>query len=93
MHAAFYTRQGSASDVIQFGDRPKPAPAAGEVLVRLHTSGVNPSDCKMRRGGGNRPLSAPLIIPHSDGAGVVEAIGDGVSTVRMGERVWTWNAQ
>ena len=92
MRAAFYTRQGAASDVIQFGERPKPVPGPGEVLVRLHTSGVNPSDWKTRRGG-NRPLFAPLVIPHSDGAGIVEAVGAGVSAARVGERVWTWNAQ
>jgi NADPH2:quinone reductase len=79
--------------VIQLGDHPKPAPGAGEVLVRLHTSGVNPSDWKTRRGGGNRQLFAPLIIPHSDGAGVIEAVGEGVPPKRLGERVWTWNAQ
>ena len=93
MRAAFYTRQGAASEVIQFGEQPKPAPGPGEVLVRLHTSGVNPSDWKTRRGGGNRPLFAPLIIPHSDGAGVIEAVGEGVPAARIGERVWTWNAQ
>jgi NADPH2:quinone reductase len=79
--------------VIRVGDQPKPAAGPGEVLVRLHTSGVNPSDWKTRRGGGNRPLFAPLIIPHSDGAGFVEAVGEGVPAARIGERVWTWNAQ
>ncbi|MBT2323124.1 NADPH:quinone reductase [Variovorax paradoxus] len=93
MRAAFYTRQGPATEVIRVGDQPKPAPGPGEVLVRLHTSGVNPSDWKTRRGGGNRQLFAPLIIPHSDGAGIVEAVGEGVPAVRIGERVWTWNAQ
>ncbi|HJS02393.1 MAG TPA: NADPH:quinone reductase [Variovorax sp.] len=93
MRAAFYTRQGAASEVIRVGDQPKPAAGPGEVLVRLHTSGVNPSDWKTRRGGGNRQLFAPLIIPHSDGAGVVEAVGEGVPAARIGERVWTWNAQ
>lgn len=92
MRAAFYTRQGTA-DEIKLGDQPKPTPAAGEVLVRVHTSGVNPSDWKTRRGGGNRPMFAPLIIPHSDGAGVIEAVGDGVPPTRVGERVWLWNAQ
>jgi NADPH2:quinone reductase len=56
-------------------------------------SGVNPSDWKTRRGGGSRQLFAPLIIPHSDGAGIVEAVGEGVAAARIGERVWTWNAQ
>lgn len=79
--------------MIQFGERPKPTPGPGEVLVRVHTSGVNPSDWKSRRGGGNRPLFAPLVIPHSDGAGIIEGVGDGVPAARIGERVWTWNAQ
>ena len=72
---------------------PTPAPGPGEVLVRLAASGVNPSDWKMRRGGGGRALVAPLIVPHSDGAGVIDAVGDGVPAARIGERVWTWNAQ
>lgn len=93
MRAAFYTRQGPADEVIRIGEQPKPAAGPGEVLVRLHFSGVNPSDWKTRRGGGNRPLFAPLIIPHSDGAGVIEAVGEGVPSARVGERVWTWNAQ
>ena len=79
--------------MIEFGEQPKPAPGPGEVLVRLYTSGVNPSDWKTRRGGGGRLLFAPLIIPHSDGAGIVEAVGDGVAASRIGERVWIWNGQ
>jgi NADPH2:quinone reductase len=89
MRAAFYSRPGPAAEVIEVGEQPRPAPGPGEVLVRVHTSGVNPSDWKNRR----RPLVAPLVIPHSDGAGVVEAVGQGVPAQRVGERVWTWNAQ
>jgi NADPH2:quinone reductase len=89
MRAAFYTRPGAASEVIEIGELPKPVPGAGEVLVRVHASGVNPSDWKNRR----RPLPAPLIVPHSDGAGVIEAVGPDVSRERVGERVWMWNAQ
>jgi NADPH2:quinone reductase len=63
--------------------------------VRLHASGVNPSDVKARAGG--RPGIAkppfPKIIPHSDGAGVIEAVGQGISADRIGERVWIWNGQ
>ncbi|MGE0798562.1 MAG: NADPH:quinone reductase [Lautropia sp.] len=92
MRAAFYTRQGPAREVLQLGERPDPVPRPGEVLVRLQTSGVNPSDWKSRRGGG-RPMFAPTIIPHSDGAGVIEAVGDGVPAERVGERVWIWNGQ
>ncbi len=90
MKAAWYSRNGEAQDVMQVGDLPMPSPLAGEVLVRLATSGVNPSDVKSRRA---RPLSDPLIVPHSDGAGVIEAVGEGVPAARVGERVWVWNGQ
>jgi len=90
MKAAWYTHNGEAQDVMQVGELPTPTPQAGEVLVRLVTSGVNPSDVKSRRA---RPLNDPLIVPHSDGAGVIEAVGAGVSAARVGQRVWVWNGQ
>ncbi|MEJ8814633.1 NADPH:quinone reductase [Variovorax ureilyticus] len=92
MRVVFYTRQGEARDVLNLGDRPIPDPGPGEVCVCVRFSGVNPSDCKSRRGGG-RELFAPMIIPHSDGAGVIDAVGQGVDPSRMGERVWIWNGQ
>jgi NADPH2:quinone reductase len=92
MRAAFYTRQGGAREVLQTGELPTPEPGAGEVRVRLRTSGVNPSDWKSRRGGAGRSMSAPLIVPHSDGAGDIDALGAGTSA-RVGERVWIWNGQ
>ena len=90
MKAAWYSRNGEAQDVMVLGDLPKPSVQAGEVLVRLVTSGVNPSDVKSRRA---RPVTDPLIVPHSDGAGVIEAVGEGVPAARVGERVWIWNGQ
>jgi NADPH:quinone reductase len=93
MLAAFYTRQGPAAEVLTVGEQPRPEPGPGEVRVRLHTSGVNPSDFKVRKGGFGRSLQFPLVIPHSDGAGVIDAVGAGVPASRVGERVWTWNAQ
>lgn len=93
MRAAFYTRQGPASEVLAVGEQPQPQPGAGEVRVRVRFSGVNPSDWKTRKGGGGRKLIAPLIIPHSDGAGVIDAVGEGVPQARIGERVWIWNGQ
>jgi NADPH:quinone reductase len=93
MLAAFYTRQGPAAEVLQVGEQPTPQPGPGEVRVRLHTSGVNPSDWKVRKGGFGRALQFPLVIPHSDGAGEIDAVGEGVPASRVGERVWTWNAQ
>ena len=90
MKAAFYTKQGSARDVLQVGEVPTPEPGPGEVRVRLRTSGVNPSDWKARSG--SRPMVGPVIIPHSDGAGEIEKLGAGVER-RIGERVWIWNGQ
>jgi NADPH:quinone reductase len=92
MRAAFYSKQGPAREVLRIGDLPTPQPGPGEVRVRLRTSGVNPSDWKVRRGGFGRGLMAPLIIPHSDGAGDIDALGAGVSD-RLGERAWVWNGQ
>jgi len=93
MQAAFYTRQGPAAEVFTVGEQPTPQPAPGEVRVRIRASGANPSDWKTRKGGGGRKLIAPLIIPHSDGAGDIDAVGDGVPGSRVGERVWIWNGQ
>jgi NADPH:quinone reductase len=91
MRAAFYERAGSARDVLMIGNLPDPEPAAGEVRVRVAASGVNPSDVKSRRGLVNSTLPFPRIIPHSDGAGVIDRVGDGVHASRIGERVWIWN--
>ena len=90
MKAAWYRRNGTAKDVLEVGEQPTPQPGAGEVRVRMSTSGVNPSDVKSRL---RRPLNAGLIVPHSDGAGVIDAVGEGVPEQRIGQRVWLWNAQ
>jgi NADPH:quinone reductase len=92
MRAAFYSKQGPAREVLRIGDLPTPQPGADEVRIKLRTSGVNPSDWKVRRGGFGRGLMDPLIIPHSDGAGDIDALGAGVSD-RVGERAWVWNGQ
>jgi len=91
MLAVWYETTGAARSVLRYGELPDPQPARGEVLVRLRTSGVNPSDAKGR--GGNRPMIAPHVIPGSDGAGVIEAVGAGVPRKRVGERVWVFNGQ
>lgn len=88
--AAWYERNGDARDTLVIGEMPTPVPAAGEVRVRVHVSGVNPSDVKSRRG---RPLAGPRVVPHSDAGGVVDAVGEGVDPARIGERVWVWNGQ
>jgi NADPH:quinone reductase len=92
MKAAWYERNGAAREVLQVGALPNPAPSPGEVLVRVHVSGANPSDVKSRAGarGG---MAFPRIVPHSDGAGVIEAVGPGGDKARIGERVWLWNGQ
>ena len=92
MRAAFYERTGEAGEVLQCGELPDPAPGPGEVRIRLHRSGVNPSDVKQRAGRGVITMPFPRIIPHSDGAGVIDAVGAGVDAKRIGRRVWTWNA-
>lgn len=91
MRAAWYERNGPAREVLQVGDLPDPRPGPGEVLVRLRASGINPSDAKGR--GGNRPMVGPLVIPGSDGAGVIEAVGARVPKRRVGERVWVYYGQ
>jgi NADPH2:quinone reductase len=93
MRAAYYERIGPAREVLTIGDVATPEPGAGEVRVKLAASGVNPSDVKMRLGRGSARSDYPLIIPHSDGAGVIDKVGAGVPPQRVGERVWTWNAR
>jgi len=92
MRAAFYERNGPARDVLRVNEVETPQPGRGEVRVRLRTSGVNPSDVKSRMGL-TRKMAFPRVIPHSDGAGEIDAVGEGVSRARMGERVWIWNGQ
>jgi len=93
MRAAWFEKFGAASDVLTLGDLDAPEAGPGEVLVRMHTSGINPSDVKKRAGSFPKLLDAGLVIPNSDGAGIIEAIGDGVDKSRIGERVWAFQAQ
>lgn len=91
MKAAYYEQNGSARDVLRVGEIPTPQAGPGEVRVKLATSGVNPSDVKARQG--SRKIAWPQLIPHSDGAGHIDQVGDGVPKSRIGERVWVWNGQ
>jgi NADPH2:quinone reductase len=91
--AAWFEQFGKASEVLVVGEQVKPKPGPGEVLVRLKTSGVNPSDVKKRIGSAPTLLDDGLVIPHSDGAGVIEAVGEGVPSSRLGEPVWVYQAQ
>lgn len=92
MQAAVYERVGPAREVLSLRELPRPEPGPGEVRVRLACSGINPSDVKTRMGVRSKLLPFPQIVPHSDGAGVIDAVGAGVDRSRIGERVWTWNA-
>lgn len=91
LRAAWYVRNGRAKDVLQLGELEKPIAASGQVLIRVHVMGVNPSDTKARIGT-PLPPGVPRVVPHQDGAGVIEAVGEGVSSLRIGERVWIYEA-
>ncbi len=93
MKAACYQRFGPAEAVLTLRELDEPQPGSGEVLVRLASSAVNPSDVKKRVGAFPGLLDDGFIIPHSDGAGVIEAVGAGVPSARSGERVWVYQAQ
>ena len=92
MRAGWYEKTGPAHEVIKVGEMDAPRPAPGEILVRVHASGINPSDYK-RRANVKVPAEFPRVVPHSDGAGVVAALGAGVTGFREGDRVWVYNAQ
>jgi NADPH2:quinone reductase len=92
MRAAWYEKNGSATEVFTIGEIETPKPGPGEVRVKLKTSGVNPSDVKTRAGT-VRKIAFPRVIPQSDGAGDIDMVGEGVPQSRVGERVWTWNGQ
>ena len=93
MRAAWFDSFGSAKDVLQVSELETPVAGPGEVLVRLTTSGVNPSDVKKRAGSFPNLLDDGFVIPNSDGAGIIEAVGDGVDAGRVGERAWIYQAQ
>jgi NADPH2:quinone reductase len=92
MRAAYYETNGSAREVLRVGEVDTPQAGPGEVRVKLSHSGVNPSDVKSRQGA-TRKIAWPRVIPHSDGAGVIDQVGDGIAKSRIGERVWIWNGQ
>ena len=91
MKAAVYERTGPAAEVLRVADVTAPEPGPGEVRVRVQASGINPTDVKTRGGATPRPIDG-FQIPHQDGAGVIDAVGPGVRTDRVGQRVWVWLA-
>jgi NADPH2:quinone reductase len=92
MQAVWYERTGAAPAVLTYGEMPTPVAGPGEVRIRLHASGVNPADVG-RRAGSYRAMEFSRVIPNSDGAGIVDQLGDGVTRLRIGQRVWLYNGQ
>lgn len=93
MHAVWYERTGPAAEVLQLGRLPRPEPGAGEVRIRLSCSAVNPGDVKKRTDAFGYGLRFARVVPHSDGAGIIDRVGSGVDPRRVGERVWCHGAQ
>jgi NADPH2:quinone reductase len=93
MQAAWYDRQGPAAEVMQTGEMPTPQPGPSEVLVKMRLSAINPGDTKKRRGWLGSEMPYPRVVPHSDGAGTIEAVGNAVDPSRVGQRVWVYGAQ
>lgn len=93
MKAIWYEQPGNAAEVLNYGEIEQPEPDAGEVRVNVHVSGVNPSDTKFRSGWMGLKQPYAKTIPHNDGAGVIDAVGQGISSERIGERVWIYEAQ
>jgi NADPH:quinone reductase len=93
MRAAWYETQGPAREVLRVGDMADPAPGPGEMRIRIAASGINPGDIKKRADAFGYGMPYPRVIPHSDGAGVVDALGAGVAAEWLGRRVWCYGAQ
>lgn len=93
MRAVWYERNGEAADVLTVGELETPVPGPGEVRVRVVTSGINPIDVKRRRGARGQVIRDPLVVPGFDGAGVIDAVGEGIDGGRIGERVWVYEGQ
>lgn len=92
MRVAMYEQYGPATEVLRVVDMDKPEPGAGEVRVRVAVSGVNPTDWKARAGRPGASLPYPFMVPNQDGAGVIDAVGEGVDPGRLGRRVWLYHA-
>jgi NADPH:quinone reductase len=93
MKAAWYEKQGPPREVLTVGEMPDPAPASGEVRIRIAASGINPGDIKKRQDSFGYGMPYPRIIPHSDGAGRVDQVGEGVSREWLGRSAWCYGAQ
>jgi len=92
MKVVVYSRAGGP-DVLGLVERRIPEPGPGEVRVAVRVSGVNPTDWKARRGSGRSgQLPFPEVVPNQDGAGTIDAVGEGVDASRVEEPVWLWEA-
>jgi NADPH:quinone reductase len=91
MRAIVYSEKGSSS-VLRLAERPVPAPGPGQVRVKMVRSGVNPTDWKARAGASSAAGFAE-VTPGQDGAGVIDALGDGVAGLAVGDRVWLYLGQ
>ena len=93
MQAAWYERRGPAREVLIVGEMPDPQPGPGEVRIAVQVSGLSPGDVKKRSDWQGSAMPFPRVVPHSDGAGVIDAVGDGVPQARLGTRAWCYGAQ
>ena len=92
MRAVWYEQHRTGAEVLNYGEMPTPVAGHGEVRIKLEASGINPADVG-RRGGTYRAMEYPRVIPNSDGAGIVDQVGDGVTRLKVGQRVWLFNGQ
>jgi NADPH:quinone reductase len=92
MRAVVYHSSGAAAEVLRVEEIPAPAPGPGEVRVRLAVSAVNPTDWKFRSGAVPTSLPGGFQVPHQDGAGTIDEVGEGVDPSRSGQRVWVYLA-
>jgi NADPH:quinone reductase-like Zn-dependent oxidoreductase len=92
VRAAVYEELGTA-EVLHLRELPDPVPEPGEVRVKVHVSGVNPTDWKTRAAGPGKRLPFDYVVPNQDGAGEIDAVGPGVDPRRLGQRVWIYFAQ
>lgn len=93
MKAAWYEKQGPAREALVVGDMEMPMPGEGEVRIRIAASGINPGDTRMRQDAFGVGMPYPRVLPHSDGAGTIDAVGSGVPEAWIGQQVWYWGAQ
>ena len=93
MRAAWYERQGAAREVLKVGEMADPTPGHGDVRIRIAASGINPGDIKKRQNAFGYGMPHPRVIPHSDGAGDIDLVGEGIAADWIGRRVWCFGAQ